>query len=60
MRYAEVTSKVEMAGKSYQLTYAAIENVELPYKYILGAGSLQDVRLFVDFRKQVSCLLPRF
>jgi clan AA aspartic protease (TIGR02281 family) len=60
VRYAEVTSKVEMAGKSYQLTYAAIENVELPYKYILGAGSLQDVRLFVDFRKQVSCLLPRF
>ena len=60
VRYAELTSKVEMAGKSYQLTYAAIENVELPYKYILGAGSLQDVRLFVDFRKQVSCLLPRF
>jgi clan AA aspartic protease (TIGR02281 family) len=60
VRYAQLTSKVEMAGKSYQLTYAAIEDVELPFKYILGAGALQDVRLFVDFGKRVSCLLPRF
>jgi len=60
VRFARLTSQVEMAGKSYQLTYAAIEDISLPYKFLFGEGALQDVSLFVDFRRQVSCLLPRF
>jgi len=60
VRFARVNSDVEMAGKNYQVTYASIEDMKIPYKYILGEGSLIDVRLFVDFTRQVSCLLPRF
>jgi hypothetical protein len=60
VRFARLNSDVEMAGKNYQVTYASIEDLKIPYKYILGEGSLIDVRLFVDFKRQVSCLLPRF
>ena len=60
VRFARMTSNVEMAGKNYQVTYASIEDMKVPYKFILGEGSLIDVYLFVDFRHQVSCLLPRF
>lgn len=60
VRFARVTSNVEMAGKNYQVTYASIEDMKIPYKYILGEGALIDVHLFVDFTRRVSCLLPRF
>jgi len=60
VRFARKTSNVEMAGKNYQVTYASIEDLKMPYKFILGEGSLIDVHLFVDFKRQVSCLLPRF
>lgn len=60
VRFSRVNSNVEMAGKNYQVTYASIEDMKLPYKFFLGEGSLMDVRLFVDFKQRVSCLLPRF
>lgn len=60
VRFSRVNSDVEMAGKNYQVTYASLEDVKIPYKFILGEGSLIDVYLFVDFTRRVSCLLPRF
>jgi hypothetical protein len=60
VRFSRTTSNVDMAGKHYQLTYATMEDIRVNQKYILGEGALQDVNLFVDFKKRESCLLPRF
>ena len=60
VRFSRLTSNLEMAGKNYQVTYASLEDMKIPYKYILGEGALIDVYLFVDFKQRVSCLLPRF
>jgi clan AA aspartic protease (TIGR02281 family) len=60
VRFSRTTSNIDMAGKRYQLTYATMEDIRVNQKYILGEGALQDVNLFVDFKKRVSCLFPRF
>jgi hypothetical protein len=40
VRFVRMTSNVEMAGKNYQVTYASIEDMKVPYKFILGEGAL--------------------
>lgn len=44
VRFVRMTSNVEMAGKNYQVTYASIEDMKVPYKFILGEGRSSPVQ----------------
>ncbi|WP_266172083.1 retropepsin-like aspartic protease [Dyella subtropica] len=56
-RVSQATADVIVSGQPIKMTFGVFRDVDMPWDYILGSGSLGDMDFFFDFDRHNTCLL---